>query len=145
MSYRIKALPPGVEGSSPWPYEKMPRDATTEGDWKMGMSGGGSMVIWPAQHPFPDKLNLIEAFRGSLEQLKRFQGTFCMLGYEKDPLHEYQDDNVWLFNWSSGTLAQIYIAGQIAKLLFDDEYEAAWALGHSFEERIRSAEDAARS
>lgn len=143
MSHRNPNPPVGTGDTSPWPYETMPEEAATEGPWKMGMSGGGSMVIWPADEPFPESLHLIEAFWGDLEQLERFHTMFCMRGYETDLLHKHQGNAVWLFNWISGTVAQVRIAGQIAKLMFDGDTDAAWKLGHSFENRLRTAEFAA--
>jgi hypothetical protein len=129
--------------STYWPYTMAPKQVHTEGPWKMGMSAGGSMVIWPTKEPFPDSLHLIEAFQGTKEQLERFHGTFCRLGYEKDPQHKHQNENTWLFNWNSGSLAQIYIAGQVAKKLFDGEYDEAWAVGRAFRDAIQEAEDGA--
>lgn len=142
MSHRNPQRPRGA--SVFWPYDAQTRpDAVhTEGEWKMGMSAGGSMVIWPSQHPFPAPLGLLEAFRGTREQLEQFHTVFCMHGYETDPLHEYQDGDVWLFNWISGTPVQIDIAGQVAKLLFAGDHDAARALGRSFEDRLRAAEAA---
>jgi hypothetical protein len=129
--------------STYWPYAMPPKRAHTEGPWKMGMSAGGSMVIWPTNKPFPESLHLIEAFQGTKEELERFQITFCHHGWEKDPLHKYQDADTWLFNWQSGTLSQIYIAGQVAKLLFDGQYNAAWDTGRAFRDAIQEAEDGA--
>lgn len=144
MSHRNPQRPRGA--SSFWPYDAktFPGRVHTEGDWKMGMSAGGSMVIWPAQQPFPAALGLLEAFRGTLEQLERFHTVFCMRGYESDDLHKYQDGLVWLFNWISGTPVQIDIAGQVAKKLFDGDYDGAWAVGRSFEEWLQRAEAADR-
>lgn len=133
-----------IERPASWPYLVMPEQVRTTGKWKMGMSGGGSMVIWPTDKPFPDDLHLFEAFRGTKEELERFQITFCRHGYEKDKLHKYQDGDVWLFNWTSkGSLAQLYIAGQCAKKLFEGQYDEAWAIGHAFRDAIQEAEDGA--
>jgi hypothetical protein len=126
-----------------WPYLRMPEQVRTTGEWKMGMSAGGSMVIWPTKEPFPAKLHLIEAFRGTKEELERFQITFCRHGWEKDELHVHQNGDTWLFNWYSGTLAQVYIAGQCAKLLFDGQYDEAWAVGRGFRDAIQDAENGA--
>jgi hypothetical protein len=140
MAFRNPTPPP--DRSFAWPYTLMPEQAHTEGPWKMGMSGSGSMVVWPSDKQFPESLGLIEAFRGTREQLDKFIITFCMRGYETDPQHLYQDSTVWLFNWISGTLAQVYIAGQMAKLLFDGERDAAWDLGRAFEGQLYAAHDA---
>jgi hypothetical protein len=132
-----------AERPASWPYLTMPEQHHFVGDWKMGMSAGGSMVIWPSNKPFPASLHLIEAFRGTKEELERFQVTFCRHGWEKDPLHKYQDNDTWLFNWAPGTLAQVYIAGQCAKLLFAGQYNEAWEVGHRFRDAIQDAENGA--
>jgi hypothetical protein len=141
MAHRNPQIPASVANPTAWPYDRLPRTANTSGKWKMGMSAGGSMVAWPADKHFPESLSLIEAFRGERDQFEQFFGMFCMLGYETDTLHTYQDGKVWLFNWISGTLSQVHIAGQIAKLLFDDKCDEAWALGYSFEKDLQEAEE----
>lgn len=125
-----------------WPYDHRPRTVTTEGPWQMGMSAGGSMVMWPSNEPLPDELGVLPAFRGEKDQLEQFITTFCMLGYETDPKYVHQDGRVWLFNWISGTLAQISIAGQAAQRLFSGDYDGAWEVGHRFQRDLEAAEKA---
>lgn len=126
-----------------WPYAQLPKKAHTEGPWKMGMDANGSMVVWPADKQFPEQLGLIEAFRGERETMEKFLITFCMLGYEIESLHLYQDSRVRLFNWISGTLAQIHVASQVAEQFFAGEYDAAWAVGQAFEDQLQAAQLAA--
>jgi hypothetical protein len=142
MAHRNPQIPANVANPTAWPYDTLPKTAKTSGSWKMGMSAGGSMVAWPADQNFPESLSLIEAFRGERDQLEKFFVTFCMRGYETDPLHTYQAGNVWLFNWISGTLSQVHIAGQVAKLLFEGKYDDAWTLGRAFERDLQEAEEA---
>lgn len=137
MAFRTPQPPKGIDQIDAWPYETMPVKASTEGPWQMGMDASGSMVIWPGDRQLPK--GLLPAFRGERVQLEEFQTVFCLLGYEHDPAYVYQGGDVWVFNWISGTLAQIYIAGQVAAKLFAGDRDGAWAVGRAFEEQLQAA------
>lgn len=141
-----------------WPYETAPTPVHGKGDWRLGMTGGGSVVLWPSNKSYPAakdeqgrSLELITVCEGERGVLEQFFITFCRQGWETDARHEYQDGKVWLFNWVSGSLAQVYIASQIVDLLGqsmraeDAEtrqrfYDEAWAVGRAFATAIRDAE-----
>lgn len=146
MAYRIPNPPEGTEQYSSWPYPVLPKRAVTDGPWRMGMSAGGSMVLWPSDEPFPEELGLIEAFRGEKEQLERFQMMFCMRSYETDDRYRYHaDGQVWLFNWISTTVSQIHIASQVAQKFMAGDTDGAWEVGRTFETALMAAETPSRS
>lgn len=134
-----------------WPYEFAPARKVGHGEWKLGMSAGGSVVLWPTVSPFPEGPHLMEFYRGDREELEQFFITFCCLGYETDPLHKYQGDEVRIFNWRSGTLSQIHVASVVADLLVKSQqateavekrrlYDEAWMVGNAFRDQIEAAE-----
>lgn len=106
-------LHPGIEQSSHWPYEwgSIPRADTGDpkAAWKLGLDAGGSVVLWPGNKPFPKELGLIPVYHhDSKEELEKVF-VMLVLGWEKNPLHEYQDGDTWLLplSWRSYTLGQV--------------------------------------
>lgn len=134
-------LPEGVEQDSPWPYEwsTLPHAGMPTGPWTLGMSAGGSVVLWPTDKRFPEDLGLITITRGDRGELERFQTMFCRLGYGYDERHIHQSGTIYIFNWRSFTLAQVYAAQQVADLFLNGDVGGAWEAGRAFEMQIGSA------
>lgn len=108
-----------IERSSYWPYAWGSIPRTEMGDlnaaWKLGISAGGSVVLWPGDEPFPEELGLIPVYyHDSWEELEKVF-VMLVLGWEKDPLHEYQNGDTWLLplSWRSYTLGQVNALSRI--------------------------------
>ena len=125
-----------------WPLASAPREYSGKGSWALWMSGGGSIVIWPADQAPPEELKLIRFYRTTKEKAERFLITFCSLGYETDARHEHQDGEIRIFNWRSYSYAQVGIASQVAHHFVNGRYNEAWAVGHAFRDQIQAAENA---
>lgn len=130
-------LHPSIAQSSYWPYEwgSIPRETTgTLGAaWKLGLSAGGSVVLWPGAEPFPNELGLISVYHHDSDADLKNVFSMLVLGYDKNPLHKYQDGDTWLlpFSWRSYTLGQVNAFGRIvhASVTGGDPWDVAkeWA------------------
>lgn len=128
-----------LDGASSWPYEVMPKKQQGAGDWTLWMDRGASMVIWPTSVPGPVDFGMIPVYQSDKETLEKFLVTFCSLGWAEDARFKHQNGEVRLFNWRSFTLAQIYIASQVAHLFAKGAWDEAWATGKAFGDQIDAA------
>ena len=142
MINRHQVLSLNVDQSSPWPYEyaTQPNMAHTQGPWDLLMDAGGSVVVWSRKTDSKAPSGYIQFARAATKaQAMSFVTMFCSLGYETDARLVYQTGRIYLFNWISGTLSQVYVASQIAKLFFDGQVNEAWNYGRAFEKAVEDA------
>lgn len=134
--------PDAVDGTL-WPFESWtdaPKPVHSTGTWQLLMSRGGSVVLWPSKERAPEELGLIGFFKhDDRELLERFLVQFCSRGWETDARHIHQDGTVWLFNWQSWTVAQTYVASQVAEEFAAGRVSEAWEIGRAFEKQIHEA------
>lgn len=142
MINRHQVLSLNVDQTSPWPYEyaTQPNMAHTQGAWDLLMDASGSVVVWSRKTDAPAPSGCIKFARAATKaQAMSFVTMFCSLGYETDSRLVYQTGRIYFFNWISGTLSQVYVASQIAKLFFDGNVTEAWDYGRAFEKLVEDA------
>jgi hypothetical protein len=133
---------PSIDPESYWPYEwdSIPYSGMGDPDaaWKLGVTAGGPVVLWPGDKPFPEEMGLIPAyFHDSREELEKFF-IMLVLGYGKDSLHAYQGGNIWLLplSWRSYTLAQV---GAVARIVHAQVTGAdPWGVARAWVEEIQN-------
>lgn len=162
MAGRIQDRPDGISVTSPWPYAEMPESKLQKRrptGWVLAISTDPDLNGLVTFYPAGTGKQVLHIDNGTLwgkkittkpfyridneDQAERFVTAFCSLGYttNKDLL-PHQGGAFWAFNWSSLTNATVAVASQIADHFFNDRREEAWALGHAFEEQLRTAENA---
>ena len=154
MSYKVDGTQFGIEQTSYWPYAEngagLPQPELTDGPWVLSMTAGGLVFLstkHEIQNSFYNRIGGIPFYHGEdPEELRRFFITFCSRGYYKDERLLHQDGTQWLFNWVSGTIAQIQTAKLVAQAFFrsksQEDYNAAWQVGRTFEDQLIKAVDA---
>lgn len=146
---RVTQLPEGVSQTDSWPYDRLPTPPLPPEDapWSLLMDASGAMVLWPAADRVPDALGVLKVWAGDREALERFCAAFCCMGYNTDPVaFPHQDGVHWIFNWVSGTMAQLSVAAQVAAAFTNPDqpdrrarWDAAWAAGHAFDDQLQAA------
>lgn len=142
----MQQLPPaGVDQTSYWPYSPAtaPRMAYAKsGRWFLAMNASGHVIVWNRRTDEGIPTGYIQFSQTQTkEEALRFATTFCSLGHNttQDPANRYQSGREYRFNWVSGTIAQVYVASQIAKLLSEGDWDAAWQYGKNFEAAVERA------
>jgi hypothetical protein len=139
MISRYEVLSLDVDQASAWPYTyaTQPRSAHTQGPWDLLMDASGSIVVWSRKTDSRAPEGYIKFARAATKaQAMSFVTMFCSLGHETDAQLVYQTGRIYFFNWISGTLSQVYVASQIAKLFFEGDVDGAWDYGRAFEKKV---------
>lgn len=128
-----------IDQGSWWPYEGPPEKRTGTGEWALWMDAGGCLCTFPYGDKTPEEMGFLPVYAASRKDLERFLVMFCVKGYEQDERLVHQNGQVWLFNWRSFSLAQVWQASQVADLFCAGDVDGAWAVGNAFGDQIDAA------